>query len=61
MAGKGYTYMGRNRGLNGPELAHDIESGGWRTQRYEVRTDPREARNWFSIAAFVEKLPDSGT
>lgn len=58
---KGYAYMGRNRGLNGPELAHDIESGGWRTQRYEVRTDPREARNWFPIAEFVDRLPDSGT
>ncbi len=48
-----YTYMGRNRGLDGPELANDIDAGGWRTHRYEVRREPLDASNWFPIADFV--------
>jgi len=48
-----YAYMGRNRGLDGPELANDIDTGGWRTRRYEVRRDPLEASNWFPVADFV--------
>jgi hypothetical protein len=54
-----FTYMGRNRGLDGPELAHDIASAGWRNQTYEVRVGPLEARNWFPISAFIDKLPRS--
>ncbi len=56
----GFTFMGRNRGLDGPELAKDIATGAWRTQRYEVREEPLEARNWFAIAAFLQKLPGAG-
>jgi len=54
-----YLYMGRNRGLHGPELANDLATGGWRTHRYEVRYAPLKAPNWFSItdfAALVEHL-----
>jgi len=48
-----YAYMGRNRGLDGPELANDIDAGGWRKHRYEVRREPLDASNWFPIADFV--------
>ncbi len=48
-----YTWMGRNRGINGPELREDLRSGGWKTWRYEVRYEARHARNWFSIEEFV--------
>jgi len=54
-----FTYMGRNRGLEGPELAKDIATGAWRTQHYEVRVEPPDARNWFPISVFVDKLPSS--
>jgi hypothetical protein len=52
-----FTYMGRFRGLNGPELAKDITTGAWRTQSYEVRVQPLDAPNWFPISAFLNKLP----
>lgn len=52
-----YTYMGRNRGLHGPELAADLHSGEWRTRKYEVRKEPRVARNWFPVADFVTLVP----
>jgi hypothetical protein len=55
-----FTYMGRNRGLDGPELADDIATGAWRTHTYEVRTQPFDARNWFPISAFIAKLPPGG-
>ena len=52
-----YTWMGRNRGLRGPELQKDVETGKWRTQRYEVRHDPLPGnRNWFPIDAFIKKI-----
>ncbi len=51
--------MGRYRGLEGPELAKDINTGAWRTQHYEVRVQPLDARNWFPISAFVDNLPIS--
>lgn len=52
-----YSWMGRNRGLHGPELQKDVETGKWRTQRYEVRHNPlRGNRNWFPIDAFIKKI-----
>ena len=52
-----YTWMGRNRGLRGPELQKDVETGKWRTQRYEVRHHPlRDNRNWFPITDFIKKI-----
>ena len=52
-----YTWMGRNRGLRGPELQKDVETGKWRTRRYEVRHDPLPgSRNWFPIEAFIKKI-----
>lgn len=52
-----YTWMGRQGGLGGQELQNDISTGGWKTQRYEVRHDPLYGnRNWFSISEFVKKI-----
>ena len=52
-----YTWMGRNRGLRGPELQKDVETGKWRNQRYEVRYHPlRDNRNWFPIKDFIKKI-----
>jgi hypothetical protein len=66
----GYTYMGRFRGLHGPDLANDVADGSWRTRRYEVRVDPLQARNWFPVSCGPRKInklmatiprPDPGT
>ena len=56
----GFISMGRVGGLDGGKLAEDIGSGNWRTQRYEVSREDRSSRtNWFTIAAFRERLrPD---
>ena len=52
-----YKWMGREQGLNGQNLQHDISTGKWRTYEYEVRYDPLcGKRNWFPIADFIEKI-----
>ena len=52
-----YSWMGRQGGLSGPELQNDISTGGWKTQRYEVRHHPLYYnRNWFPIAEFIKKI-----
>lgn len=49
-----FTYISRNLGLHGADLAKDISSGQWRTQRYEVRTEALDPPNWFPINKFIE-------
>jgi hypothetical protein len=56
----GYHYMGRFRGLHGPDLADDMSSGSWRTRRYEVRVNPIASRNWFPVSAFIDKISAAG-
>ena len=52
-----FTWMGRSGGLNGSALQEDVETGKWKTQRYEVRRKPLDDnRNWFPIADFVKKI-----
>ncbi len=52
-----YTWMGRNRGLHGPELQKDVETGRWIIQRYEVRHRRlSDNRNWFPIENFIKKI-----
>lgn len=52
-----FTWMGRVRGLQGPELADDVASGAWRSRRYEVRVEPLGGNpNWFPIADFVTRV-----
>ncbi len=49
--------MGRNRGLDGPDLRADLESGEWRTRKYEVnRAAVPPNQNWFLIADFVTAI-----
>jgi hypothetical protein len=54
-----YTYMGRNRGIDGPDLAGDLADGSWRTRHYEVRLEALTSRNWFPISVFIERTRDS--
>lgn len=53
-------WVGRNRGLNGPELRTDKESGGWKTYKYEVNFKDETApnRNWFGSKEFVKFIND---
>lgn len=54
-----YTWMGRRGGLEGSELREDVETGKWKTQRYEVRREPLIGNpNWFPIADFIKKIVD---
>ena len=49
-------FVGRNKGINGPELKNDKDSGRWESYKYEVnftaKTPPN--RNWFSSGEFVK-------
>lgn len=52
-----FTWMGRNRGRDGPELLNDLRTGHWRTQFYEVRHERiHNNRNWFPIKSFIEGI-----
>jgi hypothetical protein len=53
-----FTYMGRQGGLHGDDLAQDIASGGWLHRTYEVRREPLDAKNWFPIEEFISRLPE---
>jgi hypothetical protein len=49
-----YQWMGRGGGLTGRLLASDIDSGSWRRQLYQLRTDLADPnRNWFPVEVFV--------
>jgi hypothetical protein len=50
------AWMGRVRGLSGPELAKDLRSGSWRLQRYECSGVLVPNRNWFAVESFVRML-----
>lgn len=52
-----YAYMGRSGGLHGLALIEDIAVGRWRTQKYEVRSEPLpDNPNWFAVASFLASL-----
>lgn len=52
-----YGWIGRKRGLDGPELEEDITTGAWQTRSYEVRfTALPGNRNWFSVGDFVARI-----
>jgi hypothetical protein len=58
------AWMGRARGVHGPELAEDLQSGSWRLRKYECNSQPVNNRNWFPIESFVkmiEVLPEAST
>lgn len=48
-------FVGRAGGSAGARFAADVESGGWRTQRYQVRSTAVEAtnRNWMLVGEFL--------
>ena len=50
------AWMGRRGGLNGPELASDLETGRWLTYRYECSSKPVRNANWFPIAEFIARV-----
>ena len=51
-----YVYMERKLGLDGADLAQDLDSGTWRYRLYEVRYEPLPGnRNWFAIGEFIAR------
>ncbi len=54
-----FPFIGRTGGLNGSKLAHDIDTGGWKSQSYEVRkTELPGNHNWFAVAEFVARIDE---
>jgi hypothetical protein len=52
-----FQTMGRNRGIDGPELGGDIATGAWSNQVYQVRKSAEVPnRNWFRIGDFVVRV-----
>lgn len=50
-------WMQRDGGLWGSRLQEDIDTGRWRTQRYDCRTRHiRGDGNWFTVADFVSQV-----
>lgn len=49
-------YVGRGGGPYGQRFESDLSTGGWRTQLYEVRSEPLTARNWFPVRLFVDRV-----
>jgi hypothetical protein len=49
-----HPWMGRQGGFHGKALRTDLETGGWRTTRYQVRKAELPGNpNWFPVASFV--------
>jgi hypothetical protein len=53
-------WMGRRGGLLGPELAKDLSTGAWRTQRYECSSKAVANPNWFTVAEFIARVDALG-
>jgi hypothetical protein len=55
-------FVGRYGGLEGPQLAEDINSGAWRSQRYETNRESTEAPspNWFRLSEFMSRINETG-
>lgn len=58
------TLVGRSGGIKSSLLKRDIETGGWKSQRYEVSyvapPDPTP-RNWMRIEEFIEQIAPHAT
>jgi len=50
-----FKWVGRRGGLNGQKFEHDLASGSWRSQPYEVRNNPPAPGNpnWMTLADFL--------
>ena len=48
--------VGRNGGITGPAIAHDIASSGWETRKYETNREATDAinSNWFWLSEFMD-------
>lgn len=48
--------VGRNGGLTGPAVTHDIASGGWKMRKYETNREATDAinSNWFWLSEFMD-------
>ncbi len=52
-----FLTMGRQSGLNGKHLKHDLISGQWRDWEYDVSRNPSPSNpNWFPIESFFSEL-----
>lgn len=51
-------WVGRSGGCYGEKFINDIQTGKWRTHKYEINTKGKFApnRNWFSSKNFTENL-----
>jgi hypothetical protein len=48
--------VGRRGGRYGKGFLADVETGQWAAQIYEVRSEPLDARNWMTVAEFLEAI-----
>lgn len=55
-----YTAVGRTGGMTGDDFRADVESGTWRTTRYQVATRHPGNRNWFTIEEFMARTAPEG-
>lgn len=51
-----HAWMGRGGGFAGPKLAQDLDSGSWRSRRYQVAMESPGNRNWFAIEDFMRRI-----
>jgi len=53
-----HFWVGRSGGCYGEKFINDIQTGKWRTFKYEINTQVKSApnRNWFSSKQFIENL-----
>ena len=51
-------WVGRNRGLHGPEFQNDVRTGNWEKFEYEVNITASNPpnHNWFSSAEFINAV-----
>lgn len=56
-----YPWMGRGGGLFGSRVADDVETGAWRTWRYQcAKNEVPGNPNWFAVTDFVALLQEKG-
>lgn len=51
-------FVGRSQGIDGLTLKNDIQSGKWKSQKYETNAETKSApnKNWFSLSQFIEMV-----
>jgi len=51
-----FRTMGRLGGISGIRLAHDLATGRWREQLYELSIREEGLTNWFAVEDFVSQV-----